>query len=207
MHRLQRLEQALQVCSATSALRQEVSSRQVGLAGITSPDDSETLTNVQYYHLHFHFVYMASFSTHLFRKDWFAAAFHYELLQCIPFHCWCQPSPSNKAVAFDLQNPWVKQYGVTNSQSAIRGLISDEVTQTASQPYNWSILISFQIQSRVVIYWWLKREKPFVSEQIYFSLKLRPFDLNFISSAAAKMKLLKAKMMQSNVFFGLGKIL
>lgn len=105
---------------------------------------------------------------------------HFTMNSCIPFHCWSQPSPSNKAVAFDLQNPWVKQYGVP--------FMGTSVMRLPSQPYNCSILNSFQIQSRLVIYWWLEREKPFVSEQIYFSPKLRPPDFNFISSAAAKSK-------------------
>lgn len=85
------------------------------------------------------------------------------------------------------------------------GHISDEITQTASQPYDCSILNSFQIKSRVIIYWWLEKEKPFVSEQIYFSLKLRPSDFNFTSYAAAEVKLLKAQMMCSNVLFRLNK--
>lgn len=85
---------------------------------------------------------------------------HFTSSSYIPFHWWCQPSPSDKAVAFNLQSPWVKHYGVTNSESAIHGHISDEVTQTASQPYDYSILNSFQIKSRVIIYWWLEREKP-----------------------------------------------
>lgn len=129
---------------------------------------------------------------------------HFTTSSWIFFHCWCQTCLSNKAVAFDLQSPWVKQDGVTNSQSATHGHISDEVTQTAPQPYDCSILNSFQIKSRVIIYWWLEREKPFVSEQIYFSLKLRPSDFNFTSSAA-EMNLLKAQMTHSNVLFGLNK--
>lgn len=127
---------------------------------------------------------------------------HFITSSSVLFHCWCQPRSSNKDVAFDIQSPWVKQYGVSNLQSAIHGHISDEVTQTASQPYNYSILNSFHIKSSVIIYWWLKREKPFVSEQIYFSLKLRPSDFHFSSSAAAETKLLKAQMMRSNVLFG-----
>ena len=85
------------------------------------------------------------------------------------------------------------------TQSAIHGQISNEVTQTANQPYDYSILNSFQIKSSVIIHWWLEREKPFVSEQIYFSLKLRPSDFHFTSLAAAEIKLLKAQMTCSNV--------
>lgn len=121
------------------------------------------------------------------------------------FHCWCQTSSPDKAVASDLQRLEVKQYGVTNSQSATHGHISDEVTQTGSQPHNCSILNSFQIKLRVIIYWWLEREKSFVSEQIYFSLKFRPPDFSFNSSAATETKLLKAQMTCSNVLFGQNK--
>lgn len=151
------------------------------------------------------FLQLTSFSTHLFGKDWFDPIPHYQLRHLISL-----PLPtkaSNKAPAFDLHSPWVKRYAATNPQPTIREHISDEVTQTASQPDDYSILKSFQIKSRVIIFWWLKREQAFVSKQISFLLKLRRSDCNFTSSTAAEMKLLKAQMTRSDVLFGLNKTL
>lgn len=44
--------------------------------------------------------------------------------------------------------PWVKQRSVTSLQHVVHEHSSDEVTQTTSQPYDYSILKSFQIESR-----------------------------------------------------------
>lgn len=183
------------------ALGQDASSEQIGLADLPSPDDSEALTDVQYQCYFSAVGFLLHPPLPLCKSERTDLLLHIVTIS-VPLLI---TAPRWGPCVWPSQ-PWVKQCSVTSVQHVVHEHSSDEVTQTASQPYDYSILKSFQIESRIIIFWWLKREKPFVSEQISFPVKLRPSDFNFTSSTAAEMKLLKAQMTCSDdVFCGVDK--
>lgn len=86
---------------------------------------------------------------------------------------------SNKAPAFDLHSPWVKRYAATNLQPTIHEHISDEVTQTASQPDDYSILKSFQIKSTGNNILVTQKRTGFCLQTNFFPSEIKTFWLQF----------------------------